>query len=601
MGFAVPYRRPVTWLFLITVCLALINAGEPLVIKYIFDQLGSSRETGPLLVGIAGLVGLGIFREIASALSNWLTWRTRIGIQHSLLEAMVERLHRLPLSFHRTEGVGAIMTKLDRSIQGFLTAVTQILFNVFPAVLYLAISVGVMLELNWKLAILVLSFAPFPAILAAFAAPEQTRRERSLFDQYVRIYARFNEVLSGILTVRSFSMEDMEKQRFLKDVDRANRTVIRGVGIDSGFGAATNLVVMIARVAAIGYGSLLYIRGEVTLGTVLAFLGYVGGLFGPVQGLSGVYQTLQRASVALEEIFAILDVQEHLGDRPDARELPDVNGEVAFENVHFTYEQSNRPILSGINLMVRAGETIAVVGPSGSGKSTLMALLMRFYDPQQGVVRLDGTDLRELKQGSLRRRIGVVLQDPLLFNDTARNNIAYGRPDAAMAEIIDAARAANAHEFITRLPEGYETVLGERGARLSVGERQRVTIARAILKNPRIIILDEATSSLDAESEAMVQEALERLMKERTTFVIAHRLSTVVNADRIIVLREGQIAESGRHSELMWLGGYYASLVKRQTRGLIRNEGEPAPGSDKPEEASVRADSAPGPLPPGSC
>jgi ATP-binding cassette, subfamily B, bacterial len=576
MAFARPHRHAVAWLFAITICLAVINAGEPLVIKYIFDELGSNRNAGPLLSGISGLVVLGIFREIASALSNWLTWRTRIGIQHSLLEAMVSRLHRLPLSFHRTEGVGAIMTKLDRSIQGFLSAVTQILFNVFPAVLYLAISVGVMVELNWKLALLVLSFAPLPAILAAFAAPEQTRRERSLFNQYVKIYARFNEVLSGILTVRSFSMEDMEKQRFLRDVDRANQTVIRGVGIDTGFGAATNLVVMIARVAAIGYGSVLYIRGEVTLGTVLAFLGYVGGLFSPVQGLSGVYQTLRRASVALEEIFAILDVQEHLGDRPNARELDNVRGDVDFEDVHFTYEQGNRPLLCGINLSVRAGETIAVVGPSGSGKSTLMALLMRFYDPNQGVVRLDGTDLRDLKQGSLRRSIGVVLQDPLLFNDTARNNIAYGRPEACLSEIFQAAQAANAHDFLGRLPEGYETMLGERGSRLSVGERQRITIARALLKNPRVIILDEATSSLDAESEAMVQEALERLMKGRTTFVIAHRLSTVVNADRIIVLRNGAIAESGRHAELMWQGGYYASLVKRQTHGLIRNEGEAA-------------------------
>ncbi|MHC1766560.1 MAG: ABC transporter ATP-binding protein [Verrucomicrobiia bacterium] len=574
MAFAVPHRRAVTGLFVITVIMAMINAGEPLVLKYVFDELAASRELHALTVGIAGLLVLGFVREVASAGSNWLTWKTRIGIHYSLLEAMVGRLHRLPLSFHRTEGVGAIMTKLDRSIQGFLNAVTQLLFNVFPAVLYLAIAIGVMIELNWKLALLVVSFAPLPAIIAAFAGPEQTRRERTLFNQYVRIYSRFNEVLSGILTVRSFSMEDMEKQRFLRDVDQANRTVIRGVGIDTGFGAATNLVVMIARIAAIGFGGVLFIRGEVTVGTILAFLGYVGSLFSPVQGLSGVYQTLQRASVSLDEIFAILDAQEHLGDRPGAKAVSSIRGDVLFDNVHFAYEQTDRPVLKGVNLDARAGETIAIVGPSGSGKTTLMALLMRFYDPSSGVVRLDGTDLRDLKQSSLRRNIGVVLQDPLLFNDTAHNNIAYGRPEATMAEIIQAAKDANAHDFISRLPEGYETVLGERGGRLSVGERQRVAIARALVKNPPIIILDEATSSLDAESEAMVQEALERLMKGRTTFVIAHRLSTVVNADRIIVLTEGRVIESGSHKELMHLGGYYASLVKRQTRGLIRNEGE---------------------------
>lgn len=574
MAFALPHRRAVAGLFVITVIMAMINAGEPLVLKYVFDELAASRELHALTVGIVALLVLGFVRELGSAGSNWLTWKTRIGIHYSLLEAMVSRLHRLPLSFHRTEGVGAIMTKLDRSIQGFLNAVTQLLFNVFPAVLYLAIAIGVMVELNWKLALLVVSFAPLPAIIAAFAGPEQTRRERTLFDQYVRIYSRFNEVLSGILTVRSFSMEDMEKQRFLRDVGQANRTVIRGVGIDTGFGAATNLVVMIARIAAIGFGGVLFIRGEVTVGTILAFLGYVGSLFSPVQGLSGVYQTLQRASVSLDEIFAILDAQEHLGDRPGAKAVSSIRGDVLFDNVHFTYEQTDRPVLKGVSLDVKAGETIAIVGPSGSGKTTLMALLMRFYDPSSGVVRLDGTDLRDLKQSSLRRNIGVVLQDPLLFNDTAHNNIAYGRPEAAMAEIIQAAKAANAHDFISRLPEGYETVLGERGGRLSVGERQRVTIARALVKNPPIIILDEATSSLDAESEAMVQEALERLMKGRTTFVIAHRLSTVVNADRIIVLTEGRVVESGSHKDLMHLGGYYASLVKRQTRGLIRNEGE---------------------------
>ncbi|HYP16416.1 MAG TPA: ATP-binding cassette domain-containing protein, partial [Opitutus sp.] len=286
-------------------------------------------------------------------------------------------------------------------------------------------------------------------------------------------------------------------------------------------------------------------------------------------------QTIKRASVSLDEIFAILDVQEHLGDAPDAEEVRGVAGRVEFDHVSFRYEQTGRPLLEDISFTAEPGETIAIVGPSGSGKTTLMALLMRFYDPLEGAVRIDGRDLRRLKQRSLRRHIGVVLQDPLLFNDTVRANIAYGRPDATTAEIEAAARAANADAFISRLPEGYATVVGERGGRLSVGERQRLTIARALIKTPKLIILDEATSSLDAESEALVQEALERLMQGRTTFVIAHRLSTVVNADRILVLREGRIAESGRHAELMRLGGYYATLVHRQTHGLLQNEGEP--------------------------
>jgi ATP-binding cassette subfamily B protein len=355
-------------------------------------------------------------------------------------------------------------------------------------------------------------------------------------------------------------------------VAQANRVVLRGVAIDAGYGAASSLVVAIARLAALGFGAALALNGEITVGTVVAFLGYVGGLFGPVQGLSGVYQSVRRASVSLEEIFSILSVQEHLGDSPDATELGEVRGAVCFENVHFRYETANHPLLNGVDLDVAPGEMIAIVGPSGSGKTTMMALLMRFYDPTQGRITIDGRDLRTVKQGSLRRNIGVVLQDPLLFNDSVRANIAYGRPDATESEIEAAARAANADDFVRRLPDGYQSPAGERGSLLSVGERQRITIARALLKNPPILILDEATSSLDAESEQLVQQAIEELMKGRTTFTIAHRLSTVVNADRIIVLREGRIAECGTHSELLRLGGYYTSLVRQQSRGLIPND-----------------------------
>lgn len=578
MKFTFPHRRAVVAITGCTLLVAAFNAAEPLVMKFIFDGLEKTRDLRALLVGVAVLVALALIRELVGWITNWLTWHTRLGIHYALLDTTVGRLHSMPLRLQRSEGVGAIMTKLDRSIQGFIAAVTQILFNVFPAVIYLVLSIVIMLRLDWRLALLVLAFAPLPALAAAIATPEQTRRERTLLDRWAGIYSRFNEVLSGIVTVRSFAMEDIEKQRFLREVAAANAVVVTGVRTDSTFTAASNIAVALARIATICAGGWLIVRGEITVGTLVALLGYVGGLFGPVQGLSGVYQTIRKASVSLDEIFGILDVQDTLGDAPNAIELPALRGAIEFDHVSFHYEQADRPLLDGVTLSVQPGEVIAIVGPSGSGKTTLMALLMRFYDPVSGAIRIDGHDLRELKQGSVRRSIGVVLQDPLLFNDTIRNNIAYGRPEASLADVEAAARAAHAHDFICRLPDRYDTRVGERGSRLSLGERQRITIARALIKDPRIIVLDEATSSLDAESEELVQGAIERLMKNRTTFVIAHRLSTVVNADRIIVLKQGRIAESGTHAELMKLGGYYASLVKQQTRGLIHNTGEPLEG-----------------------
>jgi ATP-binding cassette subfamily B protein len=570
--FAMPQRHAILSIILLTLAVAAINACEPLILKWIFDGLTTSGALQLLLIGI-GLLGLlAIVRESMDGVANWLTWRTRIGLQYALLEATIGKLHRMPLAVQRSEGIGAIMTRLDRSIQGLTSATSLLLFSTLPAIMFLIIAATIMVRLDWRLALLVIAFAPLPAIIAARAAPEQTNRERTLLDRWAAIYSRFNEVLSGILIVRSFAMEDAEKARFLRDVSEANKVVVRGVATDAGYASASNLVIALARIAGVGVGGYLVVQGEITIGTVVAFLGYIGGLFGPVQGLSSIYSTIRKASVSLEEIFRILNIQEHLGDSADAREIESIKGDVTFDNVHFRYSQSGRPLLDGIALDVKAGESVAIVGPSGSGKTTMMALLMRFYDPVQGRILLDGQDLRTLKQSSVRRNIGVVLQDPLLFNDTVFANIAYGRPEASMSEIEDAAKAAYAHDFIMRLPEGYNTKVGERGGVLSGGERQRITIARALLKDPPILVLDEPTSALDTESEEAVQSAIDNLMHGRTIFVIAHRLSTVINADRIIVLKEGRIVESGTHADLVRLGGYYASLIRKQSRGLIAND-----------------------------
>jgi len=439
---------------------------------------------------------------------------------------------------------------------------------------FLAIAAALMLHLEWRLALLVFLFVPVPALIGVYAAPVQTRRDRSLLDRWTRIYARFNEVLSGIITVKSFAMEHEEKQRFVRQVDEANSEVVQGVGFDSRVSAAQSLVIGLARVAVVGYGALLVARGQATIGTLLAFLGYLGGLFAPVQGLTGVYQTVKRAQVSLDTVFSILDTEEHVADAPGARDVGRLRGEVCLENVWFGY-QPDRFVLRGISLEAAPGQMVAVVGPSGAGKTSLGVLLQRLYDPKEGAIRIDGVDLREMTQRSLRRQIGVVLQDASLFNDSIRANIAYSRPDASAAEIEEAARAAHAHDFISALPGGYDHEVGERGGLLSAGQRQRIAIARALLRDPAIVILDEATSALDAESEALVQDALARLLRGRTTFVIAHRLSTIVKADQIVVLRSGRIAEIGSHAELIAAKGYYAHLVALQTRGLATAEPPP--------------------------
>jgi ATP-binding cassette subfamily B protein len=574
IGMLRKYRWAVVIIITGTLWISGLSAIEPLFLKYFFDGLGPGGDMKRLLRWV-GLIALaGVLREWLAARTNYRTWRVRLSVHEDLLNLMVGRLHKLPLSFYRSEGVGAIMTRLERGVNGVIETITQLFFNVLPAVVFLVISIVIMFRLEWRLALVILVLAPLPPLIAVKAAPYQIERERTLLDRWMRIYSRFNEVLSGIMTVRSFTREHDEKNRFVRDVSDANRIVVSGVGFDVAVGASQNLVIMIARVAALLIGGSLALSGRITAGTLVAFLGYVGSVFAPVQGLTSIYRTMQTGKVALESVMAIVDTQETLGDAPDARELTTVRGDVTFDNVHFSY--GDRPILRGVSLDVYAGEMIALVGPSGGGKSTLMALLQRFYDPTEGRILVDGIDIRTVKQQSLRTHIGVVLQEALLFDGTVADNIAYGKPDATIEEIEAAAKAAHADEFIRQLPGGYGAMVGERGSRLSVGERQRIAIARALLRNPPILILDEATSALDAESEAIVQDALERLIRGRTTFVIAHRLSTVVHADRVCVLRDGRITEAGPHVELMRAGGYYASLVERQTRGLLPREVEAA-------------------------
>ncbi|HSU41598.1 MAG TPA: ABC transporter ATP-binding protein, partial [Polyangiaceae bacterium] len=506
-------------------------------------------------------------RELLACVQDRVFWRARLGISFGLLEAMIERLHVLPLEYHRGTSVGATMTKIERGMAGVTTAFSDFAVQLFPALVYLCVALGVMLKVDYRLSLVVLVFAPLPAIVGTFAAREQTEREQGLLDRWVKIFSRFNEVLSGILVVKSFVMEEREKRRFLEGVQAANGVVLRGVATDSKLNAFRNGIIAFARVISLGLGGLLVLRGEIGVGTLVAFLAYLMGVFQPVQALTGLYQALRRATVSADSVLSILEARVSFDDAPHAREAAALRGEVEFRNVVFGYD-SERPLLRHLDFHARPGSVTALVGPSGAGKSTIVALLQRLYAPASGSILLDGEDARELTQRSVRSQIAVVLQEGLLFSDSVRDNIAFGRPGASQQEIEAAARAANAHDFITALPDGYDTPVGERGSKLSGGERQRIAIARALLKNAPILVLDEATSALDAENEEKVQEALARLTRGRTTFIVAHRLSTIVSADQILVVKDGAIAERGTHGELVRAGGYYATLTAKQRAGL---------------------------------
>jgi ATP-binding cassette, subfamily B, bacterial len=565
--FVAPYKFRVLWIVAIALVLALLGAVDPLVMKYLFDSL-EARSLRALPIALAALVAIEIGR---AALGAWLrgrTWNVRLDVDFGLRARLIAKLHDLPMEYHNSEGVGATMNKVNQSVTAFINAFGEIGFNVLPTLVYLVLSIGAMLRLDWRLALVVIVFTPLPAIIGAWASREQTDRERRLMDHWTRIYSRLNEVLSGIRTVKLFAMENEERRRFLMAQAEGNAVVARGVRTDAKTEAIRNFAASLARLAAIGFGGWLILRGEITLGSLVAVLGYISGLFGPVQGLTNIYQTIQKATVAMETIFAILDADEVVADRADAYTLPRVAGDIVFDNVTFGYTEGTL-LFENLSLRVRPGETVALVGNSGSGKSTLMSLLLRLHPLDGGRITIDGHDVREVTAVSLRGQIGVVAQDVHLFNDTVRANIAYARDDAPASEILAASKAARAHEFIETLPDGYDTMVGERGGRLSGGQRQRIAIARALLKDAPILVLDEATSALDTVSEALVQDALETLRSGQTTIVIAHRLSTVVNADRIVVLQNGRIVAQGTHDELLHHNAYYRSLVGASNDGAL--------------------------------
>ena len=569
------FGKPIAKVLGLALLLAAATAAAPLAVMRLVDSLAQVAAAPAAMgpgAGRAILVAL-VLVAVAELAQVYLTrrldtrsWRVRLDLDFALRQRVTARLHELPLSFHQQHTVGGTVSRVNTSIHGFVTAVAELAFKALPAVFYLALALTALVQLDWRLALAVCVFAPLPALIGMWAAPEQTRRDRALLAHWTATFGRWTEVLGGIRTVKGFAMEKAEERRFLDAVAEGNAQQARGANRDARTASWQGLSAAAARLSVAAIGAWLVLRGHGTVGTLVAALHYVGGLFGPIQGLTNVYATVRRARVSLESVGGILDAPDPVADRPGARDLVVARGAVAFEGISFDYGDG-RPVLKDVSLSVAPGETVALVGPSGCGKTTLISLLERLYAPSAGRITVDGVDLRDCTHGSLRRQVGTVMQDVHLFNDTILANITYGTPSATREQAIEAARAANAHEFIGKLPAGYDTVVGERGAGLSGGQKQRIAIARALLKNPPILILDEATSALDNESEALVQAALKRLARGRTTLVVAHRLSTVVDADRIVVLRGGEVEAIGTHDELLAQGGYYARLFARHAAG----------------------------------
>lgn len=574
------FERPIAKVLGLALLLAAVTAAAPLAVMRLVDVLTTvagtapgrlAADTGRTILLALGLVAAAELAQVwFSRLLAARSSRVKLDMDFVLRERVTARLHELPLTWHQQQTVGGMVNRVNTSINGFVSAVGDLAFNALPAVAYLVLALAALLQLDWRLALAVCVFAPLPALIGMRAAREQTTRDRDLLAHWTATFGRWTEVLAGMRTVKGFAMERAEGRRFLDAVAHGNERVTRGARRDARTASLQGLSAAAARLSVATLGAWLVLRGHGTVGTLVAALQYVGGLFGPIQGLTNVYATMRRARVSLEAVSSILDAPDPLADRPDARDLQVTEGAVRFEGVSFSYGDG-RPVLRDITLDIRAGETVALVGPSGCGKSTLVSLLERLHAPGAGRILVDGADILDCTRESLRRQVGTVMQDVHLFNDTVLANITYGTPRATREHAEAAARAANAHEFIARLPQGYDTVVGERGAGLSGGQKQRIAIARALLKDPPILVLDEATSALDNESEALVQAALQRLTRGRTTLVVAHRLSTVMDADRIVVLRGGRIEAVGTHQELLARGGYYARLFARHARTATRD------------------------------
>ena len=539
----------------------------PLVIVRLLDSVTQAKSFGPINNLTLMLIGIFLIQAIVTAIESYLLSYIGEHIVFDLRTALYTQLQRLSLSFYSSRRVGDLVSRLSSDVTQMRAMLTNSLTGFLSQVLTLIGSIVIVLTMNARLTLFILALVPVLIVVAGFFGSRLQKASTQIQDQLADSTVVAEEGLQGIRIVKSFGREQYETQRYHNAMEKTFRASLQMALYGSAFGSLMMFLGFSTIAAIMWYGGREVIAGHLSLAMITGFLMYGISIAASLGGMAGLYAQLRSAIGGVQRVFEILDTTPGIQDEPNAAVMPPARGQIRFENVSFTYD-GEAPVLRHVSLEIQAGEILALVGPSGAGKSTIFNLIPRFYDPTGGEIRLDGHDLRSVTQHSLREQIGIVPQETILFGGTIRENILYGRLDATGEEMIEAAKAANAHEFIMGFPKQYETVVGERGMNLSGGQRQRIAIARAILKDPAILLLDEATSSLDNESEGLVQEALDRLMhdKRRTTVIVAHRLSTIKVAHRIAVLDRGRIVELGTHDELMQLNGLYARLYSMQFR-----------------------------------
>ncbi|KHO21890.1 ABC transporter ATP-binding protein [Mycolicibacterium setense] len=576
-----PYRLLVAGIFAVLLVQIATGLAAPWPLKVVLDSVvGHHPLPGwlhgllqPLLGGegkmhIAGLAAIMVFAiavvaAIASYVANYLTETVGQRIGNDLRTRAYHHLQQLSLNYFDTHRVGPILSTLTDdvdTIQGFASAST---LGIATDLLTIVGMLAMMLWLQWDFTLIALAVAPLLLLFvsrirkAVKAATHEVRKRES------DIVAVAEEGLQSIRVVKAFDREDLQERQLADAGQQAVDAALNARRVKSVVSPIVTVVVAACTAVVLWRGSALILAGAMTAGTLTVFISYLASFFKPVQDLAKLTNTIAMASVGVDRVNALLTAETSVEEKPDAIEPEQIEGAISFERVAFSYD-SETPVLRDVTFDVKPGQLVGVVGHTGSGKSSLVSLIPRFYDPSNGTVRIDGIDLRDYKLHDLRRQIAYVLQDTVLFRGTIRDNIAFGRPDADHDEIVEMAKLANAHEFISAMPQGYDSPVGERGLTLSGGQRQRIGIARALIRNSPILILDEPTAALDAESEHLVMSALQRLMNGRTVITIAHRLSTIRDADKIVVLEEGRVVEEGSHTELLTAGGRYAELHRIQ-------------------------------------